>query len=209
MSTASNNAKYFKNVYRGSSAHYFVDGSSIYQVVEDTDVAWHCGGKKYYHKKCRNSNSIGVEMCLKSGYTISDKTIANTAELVKMLMKKYNIPAENVLRHYDITHKLCPAPYVDAEKWIALRKRLTSDKMEKEEKTEKINYVKVIFAGNDKNGLAIRKTPSWKAKPVQYVKEGTVFTVVKKVAVGDSFMYQLKSGLYITASSKYVKYFSV
>ena len=154
-----------------------VDDSSIYQVVEDKDVAWHCGGKKYY-----------------------------TAELVNMLMKKYNIPAENVLRHYDITRKLCPAPYVDAAKWVALRKCLTSDKMEKE---EKVNYVKVIYAGDDKKGLAIRKTPSWKAKPVQYVKEGTAFTVVKKVAVGDSFMYELKSGLYITASSKYVKYFTV
>ena len=29
-------------------------------------------------------------------------------KLAKMIMKKFNIPIENVVRHYDITGKLCP-----------------------------------------------------------------------------------------------------
>ena len=48
----------------------------------------------------------------------------------------------------------------------------------------------------------------WTEKDVKFVKvlfDGEVFTVVKKVKAGDSYMYELKSGLYITASRKYVE----
>ena len=44
VSSAKNNTIYFKNEYRGASAHYFVDDNSIWQCVLDKDVAWHCGG---------------------------------------------------------------------------------------------------------------------------------------------------------------------
>ena len=37
--TALNNAKYFENVNRNSSAHYFVDENEIYQIVEDNDIS--------------------------------------------------------------------------------------------------------------------------------------------------------------------------
>ena len=126
VSTALANSEYFKNVYRKASAHYFVDDNFIYQSVEDSAIAWHCGTNgTYFHKYARNSNSIGIEMCLSSTNTISKETIARTAELVKYLMEKYNIPAENVIRHYDITHKKCPAIYVDNGKWNKLHKTLT------------------------------------------------------------------------------------
>lgn len=119
------NTKYFKDVYRGASAHYFVDcGNTIWQCVEDMDVAWHCGdspqGKPSYHKKCTNTNSIGIEMVSQftnGVYSISEQTIKNTIELVHYLMKKYNIPKENVIRHYDVTGKTCPAPLVDNNEW--------------------------------------------------------------------------------------------
>ena len=110
------NCKYFEKVYRGASAHYFVGHSGeIWQCVEDSNISWHCGAVTYKHKTCRNSNSIGIEMCCKkSGSTwyFEDKTVAATTELVKELMKKYNIPKANVIRHYDVSGKQCPAPYV-------------------------------------------------------------------------------------------------
>lgn len=203
VSTAYSNAKYFQYIYRGSSAHYFVDDENIYQIVKDSDASWHCGAKKYYHKKCRNSNSIGIEMCLTSKNTISSETIQNTADLVQLLMKKYNIPEENVLRHYDITHKLCPAPYVDQAKWEALKKILTGTVNGKK------SYIRIVSVGSDGKGLAVRKKPDWNAEPVLYLKTtGDVYTVVKKVKVGSRYMYQLKSGLYITASKSYVDFYT-
>ena len=113
--TAEGNGKYFSGADRNTSAHYFVDEIKIVRSVFDKDTAWHCGAKIYRHKKCRNENSIGVEMCSKKDsngqYYINQKTQNNAAELVKWLMKKYDIPIENVLRHYDVTGKLCPEPF--------------------------------------------------------------------------------------------------
>lgn len=40
--------------------------------------------------------------------------------LTRELMKKYNIPASNVIRHFDVTGKLCPAYWSGKEnagKW--------------------------------------------------------------------------------------------
>ena len=110
--TDENNGNYFKNNYVGASAHYFVDGDSITQSVPDNHIAWHCGANRYKHPTCRNSNSIGVELCdeRRNGvYYPTNETIANALELVEYLMKKYNIPKENVIRHYDVTGKMCPA----------------------------------------------------------------------------------------------------
>ena len=46
-------------------------------------------------------------------------------------MKKYNVPVERVIRHYDVTGKVCPKPFVDDEKaWKEFKERLV-DKMEK------------------------------------------------------------------------------
>lgn len=134
VSTAWANSLYFKSEYRGASANWFVDDSEAVQVVNDSDMAWHCGdglkkgnGGKWYGK-CTNSNSIGIEMCcfMNNGkLDISEKTIANTIELVKELMAKYNIPVENVIRHYDVTNKICPAPFVENEsRWNDFKSRL-------------------------------------------------------------------------------------
>ena len=42
------------------------------------------------------------------GWYISDETLKQCVKLTKILMKKYNIPLERVIRHYDVTGKYCP-----------------------------------------------------------------------------------------------------
>ena len=126
--TAYGNTNYFKS-YRGASAHYFVDENSVYQSVEDKNIAWHCGAKKYKHSTCRNSNSLGVELCSrkdsKGNFYFMDKTVYNAVELVKMLRAKYNVPIANVIRHYDVTGKNCPEPFVrDIKAWQNFKNRL-------------------------------------------------------------------------------------
>lgn len=113
--SAEANANFFYDTYRGASAHYFVghDGE-IYQVVRDEDIAWHCGAASYKHDRCRNSNSIGVELCClkdKDGkwYYTEDTQLA-AIKLFAYLMNKYSIPIENLLRHYDVTGKACGEP---------------------------------------------------------------------------------------------------
>ena len=108
--TALANARYFETVNRGASANYFVDQTSVYQCVLDSDKAWHVGvnyGNHTLFGKCTNSNSIGIEMCSNNKKIAAD-TYKNTVTLTKKLMKKYNIPASRVVRHYDVCNKVCP-----------------------------------------------------------------------------------------------------
>ena len=126
--TAYGNTNYSKS-YRGASAHYFVDENGIYQSIEDKNIAWHCGAKKYKHSTCRNSNSLGVELCSrknsKGNFYFMDKTVDNAVELIKMLIIKYNVPIANVIRHYDVTGKNCPEPFVkNIEAWQNFKNRL-------------------------------------------------------------------------------------
>lgn len=137
--TAEGNCKYFSAAGRNASAHYFVDERETWRSVRDKDKAWHCGGKTYYHAKCRNSNALGIELCSrkdKSGaYYFKPETIVRAVALTRAKMAEYGIPPEHVVRHYDVTHKMCPAPFVqDAAAWQAFKNALTaredSDAME-------------------------------------------------------------------------------
>ena len=118
------NCQYYAGGDRNASAHYFVgfDGE-IWQSVEDKNIAWHCGASIYKHGECRNANSIGIELCVRKKNTASlgatdkdwyfeDATVEAAAELTRYLMEKYNVPASHVIRHYDVTGKICPNPYV-------------------------------------------------------------------------------------------------
>lgn len=128
--TAMNNAKYFYSENRGASAHYFVDENEVVQVVEDKNIAWHCGTTgTYKHSECRNTNSIGIEMCsrqsLNGTYYIKDEVVARTQDLIKYLMETYNISIDNVVRHYDVTGKSCPATHVNSAIWSDFKNALT------------------------------------------------------------------------------------
>lgn len=125
--TARNNADYFAREITRTSAHYFVDETEIWQSVPDDRVAWHCGGSTYHHAECRNANSIGIEICMndKQG-TVRQGSIDHAVKLVRMLMDKYSIPVGRVIRHYDVTHKNCPAPLVEKPaRWADFRKELS------------------------------------------------------------------------------------
>ena len=125
--TAENNALYFAREWTGTSAHYFVDQGEVWQSVRDEDTAYHCGSSHPVHPSCRNYNSIGVEMCDSVG-AVPAATMARTAALVRELMGRYNIPADHVLRHYDVTGKRCPAPWVDSPReWAAFKAMLEED----------------------------------------------------------------------------------
>lgn len=97
---------YVENNKRGASAHYFVDDKVIVQYVGDSLAAGSVGdGKGKYG--ITNANSLSIEMCINSDADYA-KTYKNTVELTKNLMKKFNIPIERVVRHYDASRKNCP-----------------------------------------------------------------------------------------------------
>lgn len=140
VSTAKNNADYYASKKLGASAHYYVDEKEIWQGVEDENVSWHCGGGLQginghtFHGKCTNSNSIGIEMCVKKdvrgNWYFEENTVKNTVDLIKMLMAKHKIPIDRVIRHYDVTGKICPAPLVDEAKWSEFKNKILANEGE-------------------------------------------------------------------------------
>ena len=125
--TAKNNADYFARTVTGTSAHYFVDEEAVWQSVREEDTAWHCGSDNPKHPYCRNSNSIGIEMC-DSVEGVPEDVRSLTVSLVQELMSRYGIDSSHVLRHYDVTGKRCPAPWVDdPAEWMEFKKILEDD----------------------------------------------------------------------------------
>ena len=128
--TAAQLAKYWQNVAAGvfkdkpwswTSAQYIVglDGEVI-RCIPDSEIA--------YAAANQNADTIHIEVCYKrqSG-EFEESSIVALGELVRSLMKKHAIPAGKVVRHYDLTGKLCPAYYVDENRWAALHERITSE----------------------------------------------------------------------------------
>lgn len=120
--TDENNGNYFKNNVVKVSAHYFVDDDSVTQSVPDNYIAYSVGGGKAsdcasvgggkFYGKATNSNTLNIEICddIRDGMiAASNKTLENVIELTNKKMKEYNIPKENVIRHFDVTGKRCPA----------------------------------------------------------------------------------------------------
>ena len=86
-----------------------MDENEVWQSVRDADIAWHCGTRgTYFHPYCRNANSIGIELCSRKNgekFYFMPETVRRAQALTRELMAKYGIPLENVVRHYDVTHK--------------------------------------------------------------------------------------------------------
>ena len=156
------NARYFQNNIVNASAHLFIDDDSITQSVADNYVAWSVGGKKYsncgstgggkFYGKCTNENSISIELCdskRNEKFDFTENTLNQGVELGKILMEKYNIPIGNVIRHFDVTGKHCPAPFIeDKRAWETFKERLVEEVVEKG---------KVIVDGKEHEVNMIRK----------------------------------------------------
>lgn len=120
-----------RNVFlnRLASADFVVDDEQIVQINPDIKnyYCWAVGDAKNsspggarLYGKATNKNTISIEICSNlfcgataavpnhSGWFFTDAALQNTTRLVRHLMKTYNIPKENVVRHYDISGKLCP-----------------------------------------------------------------------------------------------------
>lgn len=150
--SALNTAVMFSNPSVYASADFIVDDDTIVQFNPDIKnrFCWHCGDNKNmfsmggkYYGKCTNANSIGIEVCSTNPnwqasdfanskkWSFTDKVVNNAVELVKYLMQTYNIPIENVIRHYDVTGKFCPGiigwneDSGNAKKWEQFKARLT------------------------------------------------------------------------------------
>lgn len=200
--TASNTASMFSQYGLNASADFIVDDSTIVQFNPDlyNRSCWHCGDGKAgtkggsYYGKCTNFNSIGIEVCSTNSnwsasdwanstkWSFTDAVVNKAIELTKYLMKEFNIPASNVIRHYDVSGKLCPgiigwnADSGDESKWKAFKAKIgstTTGTSTTSTKTNDIIY-RIRLSANDAKTQkgAYKNLQSAKALADKYAAEG-------------------------------------
>lgn len=115
-STAIQNRDYFEglkdNQTTQASAHFIIglDGE-IVQCIPTAEIA--------YASNSRNADTISIECCHpdETG-KFTDETYQALIKLTTYLMGYFDLTAEDVIRHYDVTGKLCPLYYVEnPAKW--------------------------------------------------------------------------------------------
>lgn len=124
--SAKANCIYFGRQDWQASAHYFVDDGGVWEYADPkTYYTWHCGdGHGKYG--ITNANSIGIEVCQNYDRPFTETEIRYLAELVRLLMVKFNVTPERVVRHYDASRKLCPLYYANrSTEWSKLHKVIT------------------------------------------------------------------------------------
>lgn len=109
-----------------TSAHYVIDANNIIEMIPHNEVAWHCGTSNYweytpyakllinnYRVGSPNYLMIGIECCVNDNIgKFNQGTIDNLKYLIAELKKVYSISDNyGILRHYDLTEKLCPKYY--------------------------------------------------------------------------------------------------
>lgn len=119
-SSAQANRDYFENLQytqtTKASSHFIVglDGE-IVQCIPTSEIA--------YASNERNDDTIAIENCHpdESG-AFTDATYHSLVDLTAWLCKKYGLSGHQVIRHYDVTGKICPKYYVEnPEAWEAFK----------------------------------------------------------------------------------------
>lgn len=116
--SAYNHFKYFSNLKdRYASAHIFVDKAEAYLIIPLDEVAYHANDGSYRGvpelKPNANFKSIGVELCIERDGSFHPETIRRAEEINAELCKMFNLdPLRDIVRHYDVTRKNCPARWV-------------------------------------------------------------------------------------------------
>ncbi|MFZ3144014.1 N-acetylmuramoyl-L-alanine amidase [Psychrobacter glacincola] len=125
--TVSNNARAIKLLTTGNvSAHYLIldhDDNKIYNLVPESERAWHAGVGGFADRTILNDTSIGIEIvnsgikpeyrdALKNGnpdyhpyehyVEFNELQVKKVAQLVQELAARYNISPKNIIGHADM-----------------------------------------------------------------------------------------------------------
>lgn len=120
-STAMENRNYFEGLKDShitkASSHFIIslDGE-IVQCIPSSEIA--------YASNKRNADTISIECCHpdESG-KFTEETYDSLISLTAWLCCEFKVDVDNVIRHYDVTKKLCPKYYVEhADKWKQFKK---------------------------------------------------------------------------------------
>ncbi|MGM7719446.1 peptidoglycan recognition protein family protein [Metabacillus sp. Hm71] len=151
--SAYNHYKYFNNLKdRYASAHIFIDKTEALCIIPLNEVAYHANDGSYRGvgelKPNANYLSIGVELCPEKDGSFHPETIKKAAIEVSYLCRKYKLdPNTDIVRHYDVTRKNCPAPWVKNPKEFTEFKNYVKALLEPAKPAKKEESVQILTGG--------------------------------------------------------------
>ncbi|MBQ3558861.1 MAG: N-acetylmuramoyl-L-alanine amidase [Agathobacter sp.] len=111
--TAMQNRNYFEGLKESkitkASSHYIIGLSGeIIQCIPLEEIA--------YASNERNADTISIECCIDNDAgRFNEKTYDSLVHLVAWLVGEYDLKIEDIIRHYDVTGKICPKYFVEHE----------------------------------------------------------------------------------------------
>lgn len=120
-STAQANRNYFEGLKDSHATHassHFIVGldGEIVQCIPTAEIA--------YASNERNSDTISIECCYEhEDGSFNQETYNEVIHLTAWLCAKFGLKGKDVIRHYDVTGKMCPLYYVEHEDaWTQFQK---------------------------------------------------------------------------------------
>ena len=164
-STAIANRNYFESLKERksfASSHYIIGlQGEIIRCVPENEIA--------YHANNANSYSIGIDVCHPDWQgKFSETTYKSLISLLADLCKRYNLePTKAIIRHYDVTKKLCPKYYVENNgAWLQVKQdvkvAMGTEDIELKKAAEllfKRNVISVLGAWSDMSKFKLEYVP--------------------------------------------------
>ncbi|MFS0820748.1 N-acetylmuramoyl-L-alanine amidase family protein [Bacillus sp. 1P02SD] len=204
------NNKLPKDKQRYASAHIFVDKKEARCLIPLDEVAFAANDGNYRGvpelRPNANFLSISVEMCQEPDGAFHPDTIKRTEDVFVELSKMFNWdPLKDIVRHYDVTHKNCPAPWVsNPQEFVKFKERVKAKMLPSVDVTivKNSEYVgKKLIVKND--GLWFYNTPRWEICDGTSDK-GHTFTITEELIVDGRRMVKCHDGKYRTADPNFV-----
>lgn len=111
--TAMQNRNYFEGLAESkitkASSHYIIGLSGeIIQCIPLEEIS--------YASNQRNVDTISIECCIDNDAgRFNEKTYDSLVHLVAWLVGEYDLQIDDIIRHYDVTGKICPKYFVEHE----------------------------------------------------------------------------------------------
>ncbi|EAF3579612.1 N-acetylmuramoyl-L-alanine amidase family protein [Listeria monocytogenes] len=203
--SADNHRRYFRDLKnRYASAHIFIDDKEAICIIPLNEVAYHANERSckltalqastsYYRGGNANLTSIGIEMCLDKNGNITAATFNRSVDVAAELCKTYDLTASDIIRHYDVTGKNCPAP------WVAKPSELTRFRNAVNAKLKGASQNKNRHDGKIVDSAPLLPKMDFKSNPARMYKSGTEFLVYEhnqywyKTYIDDKLYYMYKS----------------
>ena len=120
-STTAENRNYFeglKDSHETKVSSHFVIGieGEIVQCIPSSEIA--------YASNSRNDDTLSIECCHKDETgEFTEATYDSLVKLVGWLCYRFGLESSDVIRHYDVTEKICPKYFVDhPDAWEQFKK---------------------------------------------------------------------------------------